>query len=290
MIPSNNNNNNIPTMEGLAAVLSNQKQNDIPTYDDIRDMPKYTMFVGEKSNIKPMPNPMSTADFIIDSLKQGWIGQSDKDIWNKYGYYPKEFNDQKNGVYELDDSKATINQKILNSKTNGMPLNEALPHPTLYKAYPQLKNIKVNTSSDPRELDNGYYSPDKNEIYLNTYKPTKDNVDRQKKVLLHEIQHAIQDIEDKALSIPFKRLENYDRIRSDDADVVYLTNPDEIDAFSTSNRANMSAAQRQHIAPALMTDEGRSIMEGRHPLLDKFYNSRSTKERQQIFTKIHAMP
>ena len=280
MIPSNNNNNNIPTMEGLAAVLSNQKQNDIPTYEDIRNMPKYAMFVGEKSNIKPMPNPVSVSN-------SGIKPNSDQDIWNKYGYYPKEFNDKKNGIYELDDSKATLNPKVINSNITGMPLDKVFLHPTLYKAYPQLKNVKVDAYPDIKYRNNGQYNPEDNVIYLNT---SKNNDQNYKNVIAHEVQHAIQEIEGKPLSIPTQKFKNLPNLKSDDNDVMYLSDPYEVDAFSTGNRINMPPQQRRQITPALMTNKGINLVEGHSPLVHEFYNANDRAKRQVIFNRIHAMP
>ncbi len=74
-------------------------------------------------------------------------------------------------------------------------LDRIIKHPTLFKLYPELKNIEVRFTSGM--LDNqGVYYPSKKTIEI--FAPKKLNgftKGKQVIVLLHEIQHAIQDIE-----------------------------------------------------------------------------------------------
>lgn len=74
-------------------------------------------------------------------------------------------------------------------------LGEYLKHDKLFEAYPALKEIKVSFD----KLENGTlgkYRVGKNEIVLDN--SLRDNKAKLEKTLIHEIQHAIQEIEDFA--------------------------------------------------------------------------------------------
>jgi len=76
------------------------------------------------------------------------------------------------------------------SMVKPLDLERTLDHPELFKAYPELRGIKVEPF--PYKTSNyGMYSPGNRTMYL------ADNLhpEMAKSVLLHETQHAIQDIE-----------------------------------------------------------------------------------------------
>ena len=87
--------------------------------------------------------------------------------------------------FEIDDSKAKYKEeKIRLGKA--VNLNEVLEHKDLFKAYPDLKKVKVKeiSSLDAR----GVYSPNFDCIFINENLPTQEKL----KSLIHEVQHAIQ--------------------------------------------------------------------------------------------------
>ncbi len=74
--------------------------------------------------------------------------------------------------------------------TEPKTLGELIHHPALFEAYPQLKDIKVYFDDiEPR----GAYNPVFNEITLQ--KKLKLDKSKLAKTLVHEIQHAVQEIE-----------------------------------------------------------------------------------------------
>ena len=87
--------------------------------------------------------------------------------------------------FEIDDSKAKYKEeKIRLGKA--VNLNEVLEHKDLFKAYPDLKKVKVKEISN---LDaRGIYSPNFDCIFINENLPTQEKL----KSLIHEVQHAIQ--------------------------------------------------------------------------------------------------
>ena len=75
---------------------------------------------------------------------------------------------------------------------NPKTLGDYLKHDKLFAAYPELRNIKL-TIGELSGGKKGRYSSEKNEIVLN--KNVLKNNEQMKDTLIHEIQHAIQDIE-----------------------------------------------------------------------------------------------
>lgn len=97
--------------------------------------------------------------------------------------------------FEIDDSGAKLIKNRPTYLNNQYDLDEILDHPALYKEYPELKNLQV-------KIDNNIF--DKVSGTLASYNP-KENVItlpesslKNPSSLLHEIQHAIQGIEDFA--------------------------------------------------------------------------------------------
>lgn len=104
--------------------------------------------------------------------------------------------------FEIDDSKAKFNREwfdkpFVTSRKAGDPigrneglttakLSEVLDHPDLYKAHPELKDIKV--VKDPR-VQTAHWDAANNEIVVGSEKYNT------KSTFLHEVQHAIQTLE-----------------------------------------------------------------------------------------------
>ena len=102
--------------------------------------------------------------------------------------------------FEIDDSKMKIkipphelSGEFLSRQDGIILLNEILEHPDLFKAYPEIKNLKVKRT--PSNVNaSAVYNRKENTLSLNYAKFV--NTDKQvKEILLHEIQHAIQETE-----------------------------------------------------------------------------------------------
>jgi hypothetical protein len=102
-------------------------------------------------------------------------GDDVENVWQKTGWI-----NGKEGKwrFEIDDS-------VMHLKANEIPkgkdvyLEDIIDHPSLFKQYPELRQIKINRSSSLNGYVDGY-------IYLKDF---------DKEHVLHEVQHAIQDIE-----------------------------------------------------------------------------------------------
>ena len=85
--------------------------------------------------------------------------------------------------YEIPDKDAKIVKSPYEST-----LGEVLDHPELFKAYPHLKN--TYTEIDPSLKPNSAYYSAKDDVIVLSKEAAKD-----KGILMHEIQHAIQEYE-----------------------------------------------------------------------------------------------
>ncbi len=73
---------------------------------------------------------------------------------------------------------------------NSGKLGDIVDAPELFEAYPQLRDVRLDTDALPTEPNNGTYYPSTMSIKINA-----DNIATLNSILNHEIQHAIQHIE-----------------------------------------------------------------------------------------------
>ena len=128
--------------------------------------------------------------------------------------------------FEIDDRPATVKLDIdddadaLFSEITGDALERALPrteagvtkpladfldHPELFKAYPQLKSYPVKIKFDTNDASRGSFNPRTKQITINLadMRPIMGGISTKgralkrniKSTLVHEIQHAVQEIE-----------------------------------------------------------------------------------------------
>ena len=131
-------------------------------------------FAGEKA-LNASANKLSKAKAMLEK------GENEVKIWQSTGWYK-----DKDGAwkFEIDDTPAKIKNQ------NADKLGDLLEHKELFKAYPELKDIKIKKMNEKEVGKLGYYDPNEKEIVL------RDLSD--KSTLMHEVQHVIQDVEDFA--------------------------------------------------------------------------------------------
>ena len=147
------------------------------------------MFIGPKAKgidkasltqAKGMEKAGSSADEILDTT--GWARGAVDKKWKR----------------EISDRDTTLNSQALASAPShptlgGAPTTQqVLPHPELYKAYPQLGDAPVyqvpRTTLGGVGEPRGAYDATNNRVYLNPNLPPEEA----RKVLLHELQHGVQ--------------------------------------------------------------------------------------------------
>lgn len=132
------------------------------------------------------------------------------------------FQDKKgNWKFEFTDNNMTLKNNIKIEKNSSQRLESILKHDTLFMVYPELKNINVKFS-DLGDI-NGSYNAKHNRISLNN--SMVNNNRAIEGTLIHEIQHAIQNIE------------NFERgAKSNKSKLAYYNSLGEIEAADTKER------------------------------------------------------
>lgn len=158
---------------------------------------------------------------------------------------------------ELDDSKATVTVP----REEGMsgPLTDIYQHEALYELYPELREAQYEVVPEERLPGNlAGYSPKYGTIYITT------DPDVTPAVIAHEVQHAIQDIDERfdfglseeASQEVYSQVEQelkgrvpLERARVLAARIQYLSQAHEIQAFDTQNRFELTAEERAKYEP-----------------------------------------
>ncbi|MCA5589872.1 hypothetical protein LA342_08880 [Campylobacter upsaliensis] len=161
------------------------------------------LFAGEKALLNEAYAPHKARLAKAKELESK--GADEIEIWEKTGWYKDKDNkwkfeiSQRGGELKL---KYTPKNKaadwLVYSIGVEKNLADFLDDKELFKAYPQLKDIKIKTFTYQESADSpfvvGRYEQDKKEIKLNAENIDTD-MEKAKSFLYHEIQHAIQDIE-----------------------------------------------------------------------------------------------
>lgn len=152
----------------------------------------------------------------IDETKSESFYSVNKQVWNETGWFINP--SDKQWRFEIDDKKSninydgfkaygtdalTLNENIYNISLdkNGtmLSLEKIFNHPELFKQYPQLKNLDINFKFDKNDNSLGFFSTGgigrDTRIGINTAKVDITKVDELKDILVHEIQHAVQELE-----------------------------------------------------------------------------------------------
>lgn len=126
-----------------------------------------------------------------------------------------------NWKFEFSDKNMTLKNNIKIEKNSSQRLESILKHDTLFMVYPELKDINVEFSN--MGDINGSYNAKHNRISLNN--SMVNNNRAIEGTLIHEIQHAIQNIE------------NFERgAKSNKSKLAYYNSLGEIEAADTKER------------------------------------------------------
>ncbi len=167
-------------------------------------------------------------------------GATDADVFNATGWSVGPTGDLR---FEISDADASLRDG------GGKTLGEVLDHPRLFKAYPKLAAIPVmEVGGDGKEAA-AYTASAPTSIARRKYPGTITvrsglSPEQHLSFLLHEVQHAIQDIEGvDILGYTGKP---------------YRTSAVEVEARNTQSRQKMTAAERRAKPPATTEDVARS--------------------------------
>lgn len=141
---------------------------------------------------------------------------------------------EENEYYNLDEKMIEYRK--------GVKLSDVINHPKLFEAYPQLKNVDVYYEIS--SVNRGVYSSNGNVIMLNPM----HTIDEQKEAIIHEIQHAIQGIENFANGSNLEYWKNLG-YSDEEAMAMYYNTAGEREARDVSARRDYNAEQRKSIRP-----------------------------------------
>lgn len=141
---------------------------------------------------------------------------------------------EENEYYNLDEKMIEYRK--------GVKLSDVINHPKLFEAYPQLKNVDVYYEIS--SVNRGVYSSNGNVIMLNPM----HTIDEQKEAIIHEIQHAIQGIENFANGSNLEYWKNLG-YSDEEAMAMYYNTAGERESRDVSARRDYNAEQRKNIRP-----------------------------------------
>jgi len=137
--------------------------------------------------------------------------------------------------FEIPDNKAKIDVAG-RSPENQFYLSSVMRHPEIYEAYPQLADIKTTVRMDPKGGTSGSWSARDGEGFITAKAPTQEDM---KSALLHEMQHAVQNLERFS---PGANLKN-------STPENYRVTAGEVEARNTEKRRNWTAEDRRSTPP-----------------------------------------
>lgn len=153
------------------------------------------MYVGKNARLNDMAKMMDFTDEYIE-------GGDPVSLRDKYGFFRgpdrqlrREISDD-TAVFSLGDIQPTGMMADPDSIPRGsVRLDQVLDHPELFENYPTLRNVKIirqDDAGDWAQRSQGWFDSENNTINITPYAKDPESV------LLHEIQHWVQNYEDWA--------------------------------------------------------------------------------------------
>ena len=177
-------------------------------------------------------------------------GASRDDIWNQTGWFQGQDGKWR---FEIDDSPSRIERWLTRASDQGVagiplsaPTGEAFRHRALLQAYPDLAQTEFRLMRNPHETrgTGSYHSgigqadPTSQRVYVEGATP-----ETQRRVALHELQHAIQEREGFTPGTSPRRLRDADPADS------YRRTAGEVEARNVQTRMDMSPRERRAVPP-----------------------------------------
>lgn len=151
-------------------------------------------FAGENANM-----PRFMRDSLETAKAMAAAGKPSEEIRAVTGWFPGKYDGKMR--WEIPDTGVTANplieviglnklQSLSEGAAVGTTLGELLDHPALFEAYPDLKEVAVVL--DPRQTGGSYQDATRT---IRVHAREGFLSDRSLSILIHELQHAIQDVE-----------------------------------------------------------------------------------------------
>lgn len=148
------------------------------------------------AGIKGMNNAIKqdTSNLVLEQSYNKAVQMSKNNVDNEVirqntGWFQDRNGDWK---FEFSDKDMVLKENVQLEKNETYKLGDILEHDTLFTVYPQLKNLKIQFKDLNKA--NGNYNKNNNTIKLNNN--LIGNSAKIEGTIIHEIQHAIQNVED----------------------------------------------------------------------------------------------
>ena len=135
-------------------------------------------------------NSLTADESMLEDAQMRWGIDSREEIIRDTGWWFDDVDGK--WKYEISDSEMKYDPNGFVDSPHS--LVDYIKHETLFEAYPQLKSVEVRFTDLRAQKENGTYNPQTNVITLDQTRSKQ----QQKETLVHEIQHAVQHIEDFA--------------------------------------------------------------------------------------------
>ena len=142
---------------------------------------------------------------------------------------------------EETNELSLLDSKLGDKKIEPSKLGDMIEHPALFEAYPQLADIDIYFNETEKTAS---YHPGFKEISIP--KKLKRDMKTFKSTLIHEIQHAIQDIEGFASG---SNIEMFNNTKNKTAYEQYHDTAGEIEARDAAARVNLTEEERKNTRP-----------------------------------------
>lgn len=162
-------------------------------------------------------------------------------IWNQTGWFQGP---DKKWRFEIPDQRSTVALKKENLFGTA---DQVLEHPELYEAYPSLAKHVVDTNPDagPKSQMTGGFTPNKDPFspgYIRVNAGGADPSEQARSVLLHEMQHGVQDIEGFSQGGNLYKVPGRRRSATPDFDI-YQRSAGEVEARNVQERKDFEHRQ-----------------------------------------------
>ena len=188
--------NKVPVPEAVPPTNLATDESEVPTELQGDAGPDFSFVGGAAYSSDPVEGKR-IADFRKAARKMEEDGRSNEEIRLATGWFRNPYDNILR--YEVSDENAKLTQAFSDleeseffKEQKNITLDQALDHPELFKAYPELKDIKVIKQAgfiDMFQGLQGSFNPDTNTVNITPYAKDPEST------LIHEIQHWIQEKE-----------------------------------------------------------------------------------------------
>ena len=188
--------NKVPVPEAVPPTNLATDESEVPTELQGDAGPDFSFVGGAAYSSDPVEGKR-IADFRKAARKMEEDGRSNEEIRLATGWFRNPYDNILR--YEVSDENAKLTQAFSDleeskfaKEQKNITLDQALDHPELFKAYPELKDIKVIKQAgffDWNQRLQGSFNPATNTVNITPYNKNPEST------LIHEIQHWIQEKE-----------------------------------------------------------------------------------------------